>query len=327
MANHQPQILSLYYDGNAILHEKCRLLTKDEISSSEIQNLIDDIKYTCDKKKYGVGLSANQVGKPLAISVVAIKPTPSRPNLKSLDQVCINTEIIEAFGEKELLWEGCQSDKLDQNSEPYMAQVPRYTKIRVKYLDRNCNTHDEITEGFLAHVIQHETDHLNGVLYTDLIDKKNRFTNQEYRDKIAGKRIPPCAKLLLKNPDGKYLLLYRSETHPRYPHAPDLPGGEIEDGESGAVAMSRELAEEAGIEIAADQMKLIYEWQYIRTDDKGHKRVQHRELYECDLSKMPEPVISWEHEKYAWVSKRELIDELTTKMPNTFYDDIVKFLK
>jgi len=179
------QLLTLCFDGDPILREKCRKLTKDEILSPEIQNLIRDIKYTCGQKKYGVGLSANQVGRPLAISVLAIKPTPSRPNLELFDQVLINTKIIETFGEPELLWEGCQSCEPDQNGEPYMAQVPRYTKIRVKYLDQNGDEHEEIAENFTAHVIQHETDHLNGILYTDLIDKKNRLTNREYRERIA----------------------------------------------------------------------------------------------------------------------------------------------
>lgn len=184
----QPQILELCYDDNPIVHNKCRRLTKEEILTPKIQNLIDDIKYTCDKKEYGVGLSANQVGEPIALSVIAIKPTPNRPDLELFDTVCINTEILETFGESEPMWEGCQSI-IDETGDSPFAPVPRYKKIRVKYLDRNGDEHDEIAEGFVAHVIQHETDHLNGVLFTDLVDKSKLIPGKEYRENILGNAI------------------------------------------------------------------------------------------------------------------------------------------
>jgi peptide deformylase len=179
----RPRILKLVPEHDPILRKKCRTITKDEILSAEIQNLIDDIKHTCDKRKTGVGLSANQVGKSLAISVVAIKPTPGRPNLDVFNKVLINTEIIEAFSEKEPMWEGCQSTARDKNGEPSMAKVPRFTKVRIKYLDRNGDEHDEIVEGFVAHVVQHETDHLNGVLITDLIDEGDLVSYREFAEK------------------------------------------------------------------------------------------------------------------------------------------------
>jgi peptide deformylase len=69
----------------------------------------------------------------------------------------------------------------DENGEPAMAQVPRFKKIRVKYLDREGEEHDETTEGFVAHVLQHETDHLNGILFTDLIDPVTLISNETYR--------------------------------------------------------------------------------------------------------------------------------------------------
>ncbi|GHU07285.1 peptide deformylase [Alphaproteobacteria bacterium] len=182
----RPQVLKFYYDSDPILREKCRRLTPDEVLTPEIQNLIDDIKHTCDARKAGVAMSANQVGEAVAISVIAIKPTPVRPNLEPFDTVCINTEITETFGDKELLWEGCQST-LDENGEPAMAEVPRHTKIRVKYLDRNGVPHEEIVEGFVAHVVQHETDHLNGKLMTDLISADSLISYREYMERLEEK--------------------------------------------------------------------------------------------------------------------------------------------
>lgn len=179
--------LRLYFDTDPILHEKCRKLTKQEIASEEIQQLIDDMKYTCDKENYGVGLSANQVGLNLAISVVAIKPTVGRPNLQNFDKVLINTEIIEKFNNKVPMWEGCLSTARDNNNEPAMALVPRYEKIRVRYYDRCGKIHDEIIENFIAQVVQHETDHLNGVLFTDFIDNLDLISNKQYREMINQK--------------------------------------------------------------------------------------------------------------------------------------------
>ena len=176
----QPQVLELTPSGDEFLRKPCRKLAKDEILSPNIQNLIDDIAQTSKEKKMGVGLSANQVGGSVAISVINIKPTPARPNLEPFDNVCINTEILETLGDPELMWEGCLSTAMDENGEPSMARVPRFTKVRIKYLDRNGEERKETVEGFVAHVIQHETDHLNGILFTDKINSNDLITYQEY---------------------------------------------------------------------------------------------------------------------------------------------------
>lgn len=178
----QPQILELCLAENPVLREKCRHLSKDEILSSKIQNLIEDISFTNQKRESGVGLSANQVGEPLAISVVGIKPTPARPNLEPFENVYINTEITETFGDLELMWEGCQNIVRDDEGLPLMAPVPRFAKIRIQYLDRNGKPCNEITEGFIAQVIQHETDHFNGILFTDKINVADLISNKEYRE-------------------------------------------------------------------------------------------------------------------------------------------------
>jgi peptide deformylase len=183
----KPRVLELAFDDNQVLHERATRLSPNEVRSSEIQDLIRDMKYTCDQKKYGVGLSANQVGKALAISLVAIKPTPSRPNLKVFNKVIINAEILETFGELEPKWEGCLSTARDENGEPAMAQVPRFNKIRVKYLDENGDECEEIIEGFAAHVVQHETDHINGKLFTEFINPKDLISNEKYREMIVAK--------------------------------------------------------------------------------------------------------------------------------------------
>lgn len=175
-----PKLLELVPESDSLLRQKCRRLTPAEIKSPEVQSLINDLKYTSQQKAMGVGLSANQCGQSEAISIITIKPTPARPNLQPFEKVCINTEITETFGEKEPMWEGCQSTARDENGEPMMAPVPRYKRIQIKYFDQNGDEQEEIVEDFVAHVVQHETDHLNGILFTDLIDTSTMIPYQKF---------------------------------------------------------------------------------------------------------------------------------------------------
>lgn len=174
------KLLSFVPDGDPVLLQKCQKLSVEEIESTVIQELIDNLFYTVRESRAGVGLSANQVGETAAISVVAIKPTPARPQLAPFQGVYINPEIIETFGVKEPMWEGCLSTAVDENGEAAMAQVPRYKKVKVNYFDRRGQRHEEVIEGFLAHVLQHEIDHLNGILFTSLIDKNSLISYREY---------------------------------------------------------------------------------------------------------------------------------------------------
>ena len=162
------------------LRTKSRLLTQAEIGTDEIRTLIADIYETLRAGEYGVGMSAIQVGEPVAVVVVMIRPTPNRPNLEKFDQVYLNPKVIQTFGEKKPMWEGCCS-VLGKDGNPVYAQVPRYKKIRVRYLDEDAVTQEEYVDGFLAHVLQHEIDHQNGVLFTDLIDESDIVSCDEYK--------------------------------------------------------------------------------------------------------------------------------------------------
>ena len=178
------KVLKLARLGDPILREKVQKLTKDEVLSPKIQMLIDDMYYTSTAKDYGVGLSAPQIGESLALSIIAIKPTPTRPNSVSFDEVLINTEVVETFGEPVLRWEGCCSVGGPAFKDLVFGQVPRYKKIRIKYLDRQGELQEKAVDGFAAHVIQHETDHLNGILFTDLADPTTLMMGDEYKKRI-----------------------------------------------------------------------------------------------------------------------------------------------
>lgn len=169
--------------GNPILRKKARILSDDEILSDDIQQLINNIKYTCDKKQYGVGYAAPQGGASVAVLVIAIKPTPSRPNRDLFDRVVINPEIIEYVGDKSRMWEGCISFGLGGDT-PY-GETWRYKKVKVRYKNEKAETVEEILTGLPAHVFQHETDHLNGILFVDrLTSPGTLLAVSEYKKRI-----------------------------------------------------------------------------------------------------------------------------------------------
>jgi peptide deformylase len=162
--------------GNPILREVARCLTDAEIKSPETQVLIEDMYYTLDKKKYGVGLAAPQVGRGVSISTIGIKATPTRPDLKDEKLTIINPEIINYYGQKTGMWEGCIS------GTTIYAKAMRYKKIKMQWQDENAQHHEQDFDGFMAHVLQHEVDHLNGVLFVDRVkDSKTYMTIAEYK--------------------------------------------------------------------------------------------------------------------------------------------------
>src|SRR5262245_13202985 len=102
----------------------------------------------------GIGLAAIQVGEPLRMLVLDLhkEDEPKNP------QIFINPELVEGSDERATYEEGCLS------IPDYYAEVERPAKVRVKYLDRDGKAQEVAAEGLLATCLQHEIDHLNGVL-------------------------------------------------------------------------------------------------------------------------------------------------------------------
>jgi peptide deformylase len=178
-----PEILDITRFGNPVLRGTAKRLSKDEILSEEIQTLITNMRYTLVEKKYGVGIAAPQVGKSVALSVIGIKPTPNRPKLEPFETVIINPEIVETFGKPTDAWEGCVSCGTDDDI--LFAKLPRYEKVKLQWLDEHAKSREEVIDGFVAQVVQHETDHLNGVLFIDHVTDPTSFMMaDEYRKRI-----------------------------------------------------------------------------------------------------------------------------------------------
>lgn len=179
-------ILKLTRAGNPILRDIMPHLRVEEITSVQIQQLIQDIKDTNDTKKYGVGLAAPQVGERYALSVIGVKPTPNRPDREPFESVIINP-TYEGIGRRTGMWEGCQS--FGKGSNLLFGKALRYAKIKASWYDESAQFHSEVLVGFVAHVFQHETDHLNGILFVDRVrDTKTFMLADEYRKRIVKKK-------------------------------------------------------------------------------------------------------------------------------------------
>lgn len=163
--------------GNPILRKISKEVKLSDITSEKIQKLIRDLLHACDEHPMGVGIAAPQIGIELRIFVIKTKQTEGRPDLKPRTRICINPVISEFMGQKTLLWDAC----LSEGKEPMFAQTERYTKLKVEYLNQDGKQENENLSGFLAHVFQHELDHLDGILFPDRVkDSRSWMSKQEY---------------------------------------------------------------------------------------------------------------------------------------------------
>jgi peptide deformylase len=126
----------------------------------------------------GVGLAAPQVGLEDRIFVVDLSPiADEHPEFKGFKKAFVNAHIVERKGKKESTEEGCLSiPGIHEN-------VLREEEIRIRYLDENLQPHDETYTGYRARVIQHEYDHLDGILFTDKISPLRK---RMIKGKLAG---------------------------------------------------------------------------------------------------------------------------------------------
>lgn len=152
-------VLEIRQYPDPVLKGKCRPV---ENITPDIHKLIDDMIETMYDAP-GVGLAAPQVGIPIRLTVIDV----SSDEEKHPVLVLINPEIISYEGEIEEE-EGCLSVK------GYYADVRRYEKVRVRAHDRNGNVVEVDGEGLLSRALQHELDHLDGVVFVDRLSPLKR---------------------------------------------------------------------------------------------------------------------------------------------------------
>jgi len=153
-------ILPIYLLGNPMLRKKT--LTY-EGSIDALQPLISDMFETMYQAR-GVGLAAPQIGKPIRLFVIDSEPfKETYPDVELYKGAFINPEILNEFGDDFTFNEGCLS--LPNIHE----DVTRKTEIEIKFVDETGKMRHEKFKGYVARIIQHEYDHLDGKVFTDRI--------------------------------------------------------------------------------------------------------------------------------------------------------------
>ena len=158
-------ILKVARMGHPVLRAKARPLERNQVRSAAIQRLIDDMIDTM-AEYHGVGLAAPQIHESLRLFVAAIDERPGEPGEDNESEApepiaLINPEIVVVGSEMVEDWEGCLS------IPDIRGQVPRAREVLIKALDRRGKPFELTLKNFPARVVQHETDHLDGVLFFD----------------------------------------------------------------------------------------------------------------------------------------------------------------
>lgn len=159
-------ILPIYIYGQPVLRKEAEDITADY---PDLKQLISDMWDTLASSE-GIGLAAPQIGKSIRLVVIDLDLlSEDMPEYKGFRRVFINAHIVEYDDTKtNSSEEGCLS------LPAIHEKVSRPMRIRVQWMDENFESHDEWIEGYLARVMQHEFDHLDGKMFIDRVSPLRR---------------------------------------------------------------------------------------------------------------------------------------------------------
>ena len=182
-------ILPIIAYGDPVLRKVGVTIDNDYPNLSE---LIDNMKETMDNA-HGVGLAAPQIGKAIRLFLVDTTPfaededldKKEREFLANFDKVFINAKILEETGDEWAFNEGCLS------IPDVREDVFRKDTITIEYFDANFKKHTETLTGTAARVVQHEYDHIEGILFTDKLSSLKKRLIKKKLDNISKGKINP----------------------------------------------------------------------------------------------------------------------------------------
>jgi peptide deformylase len=162
-------ILKVARMGHPVLRQRGRLLDSAELKSPRVQKLIDDMIDTM-REYNGVGLAAPQVHESVRLFVALLADDPDE---RTSAAVIVNPEVVPNTSARQEGWEGCLS------IPDIRGLVPRFSDITVRALDRDGRPIELRLRDFPARVVQHETDHLDGILFFDRMPSMQSLTYLE----------------------------------------------------------------------------------------------------------------------------------------------------
>jgi peptide deformylase len=153
--------------GDPRLLERSREV--ERFGTKELQELLADMRDTM-RDADGAGLAAPQIGVPLRVVIFSVEANPRYPDAEAVPYTeLVNPVLTPLSDEEEEGWEGCLS------VPGFRGAVPRYTRLRYEGFDPLGNPIGRDVSGFHARVVQHETDHLDGILYPQRIRDMRKF--------------------------------------------------------------------------------------------------------------------------------------------------------
>jgi peptide deformylase len=186
-------VLPIVTVGDPVLREPARELSLDELRSDETQRLIEDMIET-KRAAQGAGLAANQVGQAVRVALVEVEPdNPRYPYKPPVDLTVIVNAVLEPVGDEVFaVNEGCLS------VPDLRGDVERFVNVRVRYLDRDGEPHEEVRRGLTAGTFQHEVDHLDGVLFLDRVRDPTTFSTWEQFNRFRRAEFEARARELVE---------------------------------------------------------------------------------------------------------------------------------
>ena len=153
--------------GHPVLRERAKPV--ENLGSPELKALVEDMKETMGAMN-GAGLAAPQIGVGQRVVIFGVTQNPRYPDAEEVPfTVLVNPKLVMLTRDVEEDWEGCLS-------VPGMrGVVPRYTKLRYSGFDEHGNPIERVADGFHARVVQHEVDHLDGILYPQRMTDMSKF--------------------------------------------------------------------------------------------------------------------------------------------------------
>lgn len=194
-------IIPIYGYGEPVLRQVGKEITPEYPNLTDvIANMFETMYYAC-----GVGLAAPQVGLGIRLFVIDTEPfsesedltKEEQEQLKGFKRVFINAKMLKEEGEEWGFNEGCLSIP-DVREDVY-----RHEKITIEYCDENFVTKTEVFDGLIARVIQHEYDHIEGILFTDKISMLKKTLIKKKLQNIMDGKARPDYKMKFANKKGR----------------------------------------------------------------------------------------------------------------------------
>lgn len=177
--------IKIIQKGNKVLRQIAKEVPMEEIKSRKIKGIIKNMSEALSAAEHGVALAAPQIGESLRIFIVdrnilevnrrqaSVPPTPGVGSKKEkkviIPWILINPIIKKISKKKQTVGEGCLS------AEGMFGTIKRAEKLSVEAFDENAKKFSRGASGLLAQIIQHEVDHLNGVLFTDKAELLEKY--------------------------------------------------------------------------------------------------------------------------------------------------------